>query len=259
MAQILIKHLMKSKAGMVIMAGILLPLCAFGQLKGDLYPYADYNVGVSFGYTSIYGALKNSVPQPVITGNLGRYVNKAVVIYAEMQYGAIKSTEPASSWTNGLSETGMFNTLSFNCRLALLGLISSPKNNFLKTLGNLYVGTGAGVVNDHITSITNRFRPTDSKTINEDIIMNGMSVAIPVNVGINIHLKQLFSSRDAQFNINYQESYLSNDDMNGYSFSKKATTHKSTPFYSVLSVGFSFYLGHVFHLCGYQYKIDEYR
>jgi len=240
------KIYMKMKITFLIAACISVAVASSAQVRYESSdPFNTYSFGVGVGYSTIYGALKQSDPEPVLLLHLAKHFGSFFTVDAELQHGTIKSTEPANHWTTGLSETNQYNALNVNGRVTMGKFMGAPTNTFSRLLSNLYVGAGFGIVNNDITNITDKFKTTDTKTINSDIVTSGMTVVVPVNIGLNIYTKKLFGFGGSQFNINYQQNYAFNDDINGYSFPSTTTNHKYNAIYSVLSVGLSFYLGHI--------------
>jgi len=245
---------MKSKIAIIFIVFMTISLISYGQVRFEPFEsYTVYSIGAGAGYATIYGPLEKSYQQPAFLLHVARHYSSSLVFDLELQSGSLKSTEPANKWTTGLSETSNFTALNVTGRIALKQLIKNPHNTFFMILSNLYAGTGLGIVNNNIVNITNKFKTTDTKTINSDIILNGVSAMLPVNLGINFSLRKLPGLKRAQLNINYQQNYTSNDNVSGYSFPKATTEHKHNTVYSVLSAGISIYLGHI-----NEYNIEDY-
>jgi hypothetical protein len=237
---------MKAKV-ILLMSGLLtLGSAAFGQVRFvGQDPYNNYSVGLNVGYTTMYGDLSQSNPQPAFILSLAKHMSSTILIGVELQHGTLSSTEPANKWTTGLNMTNQFNGFNVNGKVSLAEVIKNPQNIVMKGLSNLYAGVGAGIIANDITSITNKFKTTDATTIDPDFKKNSIALVVPFNVGLNIYMKKFLGYKGAQFNINYQLAYTFSDYIDGYKFPAATTRNQYNDAYSILSVGLAFYIGHV--------------
>jgi len=221
-------------------------LSDLGQLTFDpANPFNSFSLGAGIGFTTIYGDLEKSNHKPVVMVDLERHLTTDIIVGVELQHGSISSRTSANSWTTGLSETNQFTAININSRVCLSQFIYNPKNAVTRALSKFYIGTGLGVIDNDLTNITRKFKDSDLKTIDPDIKTSSVALVLPVNMGINIDLKKILDFRGAQLNINYSLTYSFNDYVDGYSFSKSTTRNQYNDVYSMLSVGFSFYLGQI--------------
>ena len=193
----------------------------------------------------MYGDLSQSNPQPAFIANLSRHMSSNVIIGVELQHGTLSSTEPANRWTTGLGMTNSFNAFNVNGKVTLAEVFKNPHNIVLKALSNLYAGLGVGIIDNDLTKITNKFKVSDTATIDPDFKKSSIALVVPLNLGLNIYMKRFLGYGGAQFNINYQLNYAFSDYVDGYNFSPSTTRNKSNDMYSIFSVGFAIYIGHV--------------
>jgi len=204
--------------------------------------FDNYNIGVGAGFTTMYGDLQQSGHLPVYMINVSRPLIPIITLALEIQHGAFTSSTPANAWTSGLSETNHFTTVGLNGNLSLSSIIPYPQNAFTKALSSFYVGTGIGVIDNNLTNITDKFRPTDPQTISFDIEKSSITEVVPFNLGFNINLKK-FLVEGTRLNVNYELAYAFNDYVDGYSFISNSPKKEYNDIYSILSVGLSFPLG----------------
>ena len=223
-----------------------LRLADLGQLQFDpSHPFNSFILGINLGYTTIYGDLATSDHKPVINLSFGHHVSDYGIISLNLSHGLISSHTTANSWTTGLGETNQFTALDLSGRLSISAFIYHPKNTLAKLMSKCYLGAGLGFIDNDLTAITRKFKENATSNINSDIKTNTVALILPVNLGINIDLRKILDYRGAQLNINYNLSYSFNDYIDGYSFSKATTRNQYNDAYSVVSVGFSFYIGHI--------------
>ena len=237
---------MKAKIFILIAGCMIMGMHSFGQVRFEPSdPFNNYSVGVGVGYSTIYGDLKKSGHAPVILANISRHIGSMITIGLEVQKGEITSNTPANDYTTGLTETNQFTAVNLNGRLNLSKVIKNPQDIFTKLISNCYVGTGVGLIDNDLTNITDKFKPTDTKTLSLDIKKSSMPAVLPFNFGFNIYLKKALGFTGAQLNVNYHIAYSFNDYVDGYSFLTTTTKNQYNDVYSILSVGLSFYLGHL--------------
>ncbi|MCW3121039.1 MAG: hypothetical protein JWQ38_531 [Flavipsychrobacter sp.] len=235
---------MKSKINFLL--SVCLAFAGFQTAQAQVrldpyYPYSKFTVGIGFGYTNIYGDWTTSHPQPVYKVNIARNVNEWVNLNFDLQHGALNAYSARKSWTSGLSSYNEFTSFSMNGNVSLGELFNWPNNWIEKTIYGIYFGAGVGVMNNDITAITTKFRPTDKYGITYyqpgAIKGNSYNAYIPLNLGINLHL-----TRVVMINACYQFDYTFSDYVDGYNF-KSIRANNYNDMYSTITVGLHFYIG----------------
>ena len=237
---------MKTKFILLTLSVLTVSLSSFAQVRfvpDD--PYNEYSIGVGIGYTTMYGDLKESNPSPAFILDVAKHMSPNILIGAELQHGTLSSTEPANHWTTGLNMTNQYNSFNINGKVTFAEFLKHPDNIGLRALSKFYVGAGVGLIDNNITSITEKFKTSDLKTIDPDFKKKSIALIVPLNFGLNLYVKSFLGYKGAQFNINYQLNYAASDYVDGYKFPPATTRNKYNDLYSVLSVGIALYIGHV--------------
>ncbi|PRD45470.1 hypothetical protein [Sphingobacterium haloxyli] len=193
------------------------------------------SVGAGAGGTMVWADLGNTDTR------FAGYVEAEGLITPFISIGVKgeKGTLSAYGWNSDFENR--YHAINANAKVRLGQFLSLPANysyytlgasTFSKILANIYVGAGIGVLKNNIdhridasyrTSIEN-----NGGEISEDL--NSHQLAIPLNIGLDIPIgRTLYGPRWA-ININYQQSLLPKDNVDGVINSKMDQ-------YSYLSVG----------------------
>ncbi len=220
-------------------------MSSFAQVRLDpYYPYSKNTVGFGMGFSEIYGNLNHSNSEPVFRLNYERNLGPWFSLDAQLQHGALSDYETRNHWTNGLSVYNQITTLDATARMSIGDLFKHPHNFGQKTLFGLYIGTGAGIMRNQVSNITQKFKAKDKVYITD---VNKSSIKtitnnfyIPFVLGFNLHI-----TKRCMFNMNYQFNYAFSDYLDGYNFAKPTANNNYNDMYSVFSFGLNFYLGQV--------------
>src|SRR5690606_3512543 len=135
----------------------------------------------------------------------------------------------ARGWTRDFKNSYL--ALHANAKVRLGQFLSLPENDsyytlgagtFSKILANIYVGAGVGAlknnINHHIDPTYQGSIESEEGKISDDL--NGYQLAIPLHIGLDIPIgRTLYGPRWA-ININYQQSLLPKDNVDGVINSK---------------------------------------
>jgi hypothetical protein len=230
---------------------ILLSVCvaafqqSYAQVRLDpFYPYSKYTIGIGIGYSTMYGDLAHSQSEPVYGISVARNANEWVCLDFQLQHGAVSDYSGKNTWTPGISAYNQFTSFDVTGRVALGELFNWPSNFAAKTLYGLYVGAGIGVMANHVSSISLKFKNSDHYEITDydpkNIKTSSTCAYLPLDLGINLHI-----TRIVMLNVNYQLNYAFSDYVDGYNFQKPVATNNYNDLYSVLSFGLHFYVGRI--------------
>ncbi len=205
------------------------------------------SLGVGVGFSNLYGDFPTSQFLPAARIGLGCRLTKALVVGVESYFGQLGSTQPANNWTAGFNETSNFASVDLNAKITVGNYLNYPSSAILRMLSGFYVGTGYGLVYSNISKFTGKFKPSYKDLNNE--LSTGLlrqntvfTPYIPLNVGFRVHMKKFLGSTNAQFMINYQINYTFSDFVDGYSSPPSTTKNQVNDCYTVVTLGFSFYL-----------------
>lgn len=205
------------------------------------YPYSKFTVGVGGGYSQVYGDLGKWHPQLVYKFNVARNVNEWVNLNVDAMHGILNPYSGSKPYTTGLEATNEFTSVAVTGNISLGEIFNWPNNWIEKNIYGIYFGAGVGFMNSNITSITNKFRPTDAFPISYYLPNstggNTNTAFIPMNVGINLHL-----TRVVMLNACYQFNYTFSDYVDGYNF-KSVKSNNYNDMYATATIGLHFYIG----------------
>ncbi|MFI5196923.1 MAG: hypothetical protein ACHQD8_07515 [Chitinophagales bacterium] len=218
---------------------------SYAQIRLDpFYPYSRVTVGIGVGYSQIYGNLNHTNSAAVTRFSIGRNVNEWVNYNVQVQHGGLSDYETKNHWTNGLSAYNTFTAVHIQGRMSIGEIFNAPQNYLAKTLFDFYIGAGGGYMWNNISNLTLKFKSKDKLLITDyngaDIKTSSSNFYLPFCVGINLHL-----TRRCMFNANYEFSYAFSDYLDGYNFQPPAATNKYNCFFTVMSFGLNFYVGHI--------------
>ncbi len=205
------------------------------------YPYSKFTVGINAGMSQVYGDLGKWHPQLVYKFNVARNVNEWVNLNVDAMHGALNPYSGSKGWTTGVESYNEFTSVALTGNISIGEIFNWPNNWIEKNIYGLYFGAGVGVLNNNITSITNKFKPTDKFPISYYYPGatggNSNTAFIPVNVGINLHL-----TRVVMFNACYQICYTFSDYVDGYNF-KNVKSNEFNDIFATATIGLHFYIG----------------
>ena len=210
------------------------------------------SLGVGVGFSNLFGDLNTSVIAPAGRIGLGIRVTPFLVCGIEAFGGQLSSKQAATSWTtSGFNETSTFESVDLNAKVSIGNYIQNSENPIIKLLSGIYIGSGIGFVNNNINSFYGKFSTNDAKEtkyLNNNLAdgvytkKNVITTYVPLNLGIRIHLKEFFGTKNTQLMLNYQINYTFSDYMDGYSFFTSTAKNKSNDAYTVITFGLSFHI-----------------
>jgi len=236
---------MKMKFITLLSLCIATVLTSSAQIRLDpYYPYSKWTVGAGVGFTEIYGSLNHSNSEPTFHINLDRNINAWTYLDLEAQHGAFSDYETRNHWTTGMNAYNQYSAFALSIRMSLGQIFKYPPNFFCKTLFGIYGGIGGGYMFNNLTNITQKFSLQAKYTIDDfnsqNIKTSSSNWYIPYILGWNIHL-----TRRCMLNVNYEFCYAFSSYVDGYNFQQPTADHKYNDFFSMLTFGLNFYVGHI--------------
>ena len=205
------------------------------------------SLGVGVGFSNMYGDFPTSDFLPAARVGIGARLTKALVVGVETYFGQLGSHQSANSWTSGFTETSNFGSVDLNAKISVGNYLNYPNSAFLRFLSGFYVGTGYGIVYSNISKFSGKFSSKypdlNTQLRNGDLTKNNVITPyVPLNVGFRVHLKNFLGIDNTQLMLNYQINYTFSDFVDGFSPSPSTTKNQTNDCYTVITLGFSFYL-----------------
>lgn len=209
------------------------------------YNAHNFSVGFGLGSTKLYGDWPYSNPQPAYIGYFEKNVSPTISYGWTVTFGDLSTRDP---YTQNRS-FNRFTSVDQHITIELGTLFARFDQNYYDNLlmrlaGGLYGGVGLGFINNNIVRIGNNpaLYPSEVENGNPRILTNSMAMYIPVNVGYNLHVPKFWIFKGCVFNANFQYSPTMSDYIDGFKLGIAA--NKRNDVYTVMSVGFRFYILH---------------
>jgi len=206
-----------------------------------------FSLGVGVGISDLFGNLSTPVSVPAGRIGLGCRVTKNLVVGVEVYGGQLSSSEAANSWSSGFHETSTFESIDLNAKITLGDYMKYPNNEFMKLLSGAYIGSGYGLVYSNATQYKGYFS-NKYPELNQELHKGYFTTKsvfcpyVPLNIGLRVHMKNLFGNDNTQLMLNYQINYTFTDNLAVYNFSTLAAANLHKSCYSVATIGFSFHI-----------------
>ncbi|MES2702204.1 MAG: hypothetical protein V4649_06170 [Bacteroidota bacterium] len=210
------------------------------------YNSNDYSLGVGLGSSKMYGDLPYSNPQPVYIADFNKNLKAYFILGWQVSIGDLSSRDPYTH----MRSFNHFTSVQQNVTMEMGALFSLfdksyDENPLLYLLSGAYVGTGIGIINNDVKRIADvnvEVLPGITSSSNPPILTNSTALFIPINVGYNLHIPKLWKFKGAMFYANFQYTNTLSDYVDGYKLPFKA--NKKNDVYTVMSIGFRFYILH---------------
>jgi len=201
----------------------------------------DLGVGGGIGQTKLYAQLPLSSPQNAYFICFEKNEGQGLSYGATISSGGLESSYP-------LYDLGSYNRFtSFDLHLniswsaffvAFNKNYSNYQNIITKITDNLYIGIGAGAINNNIT----RIKALDTITVNPDSgkpVIKRQSIVpyLPFNVGYSLYL-----TKRIIVNANFQYTWCLGNYVDGYNM--PFSGHRHTAVYTMASIGIRYVIIH---------------
>lgn len=251
---------MKTKLLTLLSAGVLSASGLFAQVRTDIsvrernnsayevgeqgYNAHNFSVGFGLGSTKMYGDLSYSKPQPAYIGYFEKNITPTISYGWTVSFGDLSTRDPYTQ----LRSFNRFTSVDQHISVELGTLFAAVDreyydNPILRLVGGVYGGVGLGIINNNIPRIAT---PNDyagqTNSVNPTVLTNSTALYIPMNVGYNLHIPQFWIFKGCVFNANFQYTSTMSDYIDGYKLPLAA--NKRNDVYTVMSVGFRFYILH---------------
>ena len=205
------------------------------------------SLGVGVGFSNLYGNLPTSSILPAGRIGIGCRLTKALIVGIEAFGGQLGSSLGANDWTPGIKETSNFEAADLNAKITIGNYLNYPNSKLMQILTGVYVGSGIGFVHSSITSFSGKFtsnyREYNLELSKGSFRQNSVSTPyVPLNVGIRIPMKRFLGFDNSSFMLNYQINNTFSNYVDGWSFSSSTSKNQYNNVYTVITIGFSFYL-----------------
>ncbi len=229
----------KSKILLAALVHLFATTICFAQFN-ELKYTAGFSAGPNRSYTDVKkGGWGHTV---VIDGNF--YVLKYLTVGLEAQYGLVQggnvNTDPynrqfANRYFSGAATT----------RLMIGRIIDPQRSEFLYGIRGLYIGTGVGLIKNHLIDIV-RYRPSFSDDPGYGPFPgtdNSVNLVIPVSLGINFYIAESGFVSNFILNFNAQSNVTLGEGLDGYNDPTKKFENNKEDVYNVYSVGVKYIIG----------------
>ena len=212
-------------------------------------PYSNVVPNINFGYNiTPYANVSLDFQFGRLGGGYSTYYNNSIAtlntsdpnyatLYKSLLTSYIKTTNP-----NQLNFTNNFQALTLRADVQMGELFDMSERTFWnKTLRNVYVGSGIGLVFNHITD--NNGRMNADSTYSWGGYDNSENFLIPIRVGYQFKMYNNYDEPSVVFEVGYQYNMVLGYGFDGYA--DPLLTTKSYEAYSGISFGIKFNFGNV--------------
>jgi len=252
---------MKTKFSLLLTLGIAACSTLMAQVRTDIsvrernntaydigeqgYNAHNFSVGFGLGSSKMYGDWSYSKPQPVYLGYFEKNITPTISYGWTVSVGDLSTRDPYTQ----MRSFNHFTSVDQHIAVELGTLFSVMDreyydNPLLRIIGGVYGGAGIGIINNDVKRIANfpESLPGQIETGNPTMLTNPTALYIPMNVGYNLHIPQFWIFKGCVFNANFQYTSTMSDYIDGYK--PPYLANKRNDVYTVMSVGFRFYIMH---------------
>jgi hypothetical protein len=210
--------------------------CSAFIAKAQLgYNYAQYDIGTSVAFNTVFGDVLPQKATPSINFNFTFNQTPFVNYVLEVQLGKLTGGDSVNTST-GRYFNNDFYAFVFRGQLQFGEFIDYSSSQFYNALKNFYVSAGVGYVRNHITQISRYALQTGIYTGGED---KSQEPFIPARIGYEFKLYNKFQQPSVRIDIGYEANFIFGDNLDGYS------TGMHNDIYTQFTLGVKFALGGV--------------
>lgn len=203
-----------------------------------------YTAGISAGPNRSYTDVKKGGWGHTVAIDGNYYVLKYLTVGLEAQYGLVQGGDVNTDTYNRQFANRYF-SLAATTTLMIGRVINPESSEFLYSIRGLYLGTGAGLIKNHIIDIV-RYRPNFSNDPGYGPFPgtdNSVNLVIPVNFGINFYIGESGFVSNFILNINAQSNLTLGEGLDGYNDPTRKFKNNKEDIYNVYSVGIKYIIG----------------
>jgi len=220
----------------------ILLLCALAGLQAKAQSnYYKMSLGAGAGAAVAFGDLRKQVITPAVYGAADFYFTPYVSVGLEGQVGKLKGGD-TSLYNKNFSNS--YKAGNLNVRVAAGAFMKKRyvPNTFNTLVRGIYVGTGIGLLRNDIKE---RY-----PTLNADPRINqgkrkSWDALVPVNVGLNVGLKEKNGYERFVINLNFQSNFTFGEGMDGFDDNPLFIPNSNSDIYTLTSVGIKYKFGRV--------------
>lgn len=217
---------------------------SFAPNKNSIFSVC-INGGITFPYTDV----KHTANSPVLGIGAQYAATPWIVVNADLQFGILKGgrKEEASSYYREFKNNFFYGSITgrfFPLRLALTKSSDHDIKTNIKYLGGIYVGFGAAVINNNVTTD----ETPEATKVRGIPSPNGLQILMPVEAGYNFPLTYLNPKYSANIygksllslNVNFRYNPSFSEKLDGYNPATPMNKNKDA--FSTLTVGITYNL-----------------
>lgn len=248
---------MKVRILALLSVGLMTCVSSFGQVRTDInvreknnssyesdepgFNAHSFSIGAGLGFTKMYGDLPYSNPQPAYLGYLEKNLSPYISYGWTITVGDLSTRDPHTHMRSFNHFTSVDQHVQFELGTLFFKVNREFDDNFiLKLLGGLYAGVGVGIINNDIKRIAYETYPGNTPQTSPPMLTNSTALYIPMNVGLNLHVPQMWKFKGCVFNANFQYTSTMSDYIDGYKLNYLA--NKKNDVYIIGSVGLRFFI-----------------
>jgi len=218
----------------------------FALLSGSVFAqhnFHKFGIGAGVGFTQAFADLPRHDLATAGYGNLDYYFTPFLSLGAELQKGKIKA-EPGPGDESRRRFVNSYTAAAVNGKLYLGALADYRDNHFLNAIKGLYIGGGAGIIRNKITSVfRNRTGSPDAEYNEFPGRDSSFELMVPVNLGITFYFADAWSSPRLALNLNLQSTVTLGEGLDGYDSSAITMRDGYPDIFNFYSIGIRYYLG----------------
>src|ERR1700743_134709 len=227
-------------AKLIVRTTLLTLLTCFTALvsKAQIgYDYAQYDLGVSVGYTQFYGDVLTSKATKGVSLNFN--YNQTAFINYIFEFQAGKLAGGSINDPFGRVFSADYQYYAFRLQLQAGEFIDYSDSPFANAMKNLYVGTGIGIIFDNIPANNiNRYSQQYPGYYTPGL-NKSQETFLPIRIGYEFKIFNQYQRPDVKIDIGYQYNCVFGDELDGFK-----AGHLNDG-YSQVSVGVKFAIGGV--------------
>ncbi|TDQ09412.1 outer membrane beta-barrel protein [Pedobacter metabolipauper] len=211
-------------------------LCFNVSAQSNFY---KFSIGGGFGATRSYTDVEKSDYGIAGHGNLDYYLTPFISLGGELQAGQINGGDTDTD-PYGRQFINSFRAGSLNLKIYMGALFNDNRSsNFANAMKWLYVGGGAGLVQNKLIGIIRYQSNGDmipGKTHSRDLL-------VPLNIGYSYYFSDYAGRPKFAINLNYQANITIGEGLDGYDYSAVNFKSGRPDVYTFLTLGIKYHFG----------------